>query len=186
MTGNSNKRPGRSALVIKIRGAANAIRTWLYFTIRAPWVVRKGMVRIPWSVDLWAPNNDIQLGERVQFGANCLVHCAVEFGDSVLIARNVAFIGRDDHRYDVVGETIWDSPRGDSYKTVVEDDVWFGHGVIVLAGVKIGRGSIIAAGSLIVKDVERYAIVGGVPAKMLRKRFTDEQIRRHEKILEYT
>jgi acetyltransferase-like isoleucine patch superfamily enzyme len=81
------------------------------------------------------------------------------------MARNVAFVGRNDHRIDVVGKPIWDSPRGDSCKTVVEDDVWIGHGAIIISGVTIGRGSVVAAGSVVTRDVEPYSIVAGIPAQ---------------------
>lgn len=180
MINDVNIRPGRSIFMARIRSVANSIRSWLYFSLRAPWVVRKGLVRIPWSVDLWSPNKDIEFSGRIQFGKGCIVNCDISFGDSVLIAPNVAFVGRDDHTYNVLGSTIWDSPRGDSYKTVVGNDVWFGYGVIVIAGVEIGRGSIIAAGSVVVKDVKPYSIVAGVPAKEVGRRFTDEQIKQHE------
>ena len=63
--------------------------------------------------------------------------------------------------------------RGD---IVVEDDVWIGHGVTVLSGVRIGQGAVIGAESLVTKDVPPYTIVGGVPAKEIRKRFSDEII----------
>ncbi|HEY81487.1 MAG TPA: acyltransferase [Anaerolineae bacterium] len=53
---------------------------------------------------------------------------------------------------------------------VVEDDVWLGSGVIVLDGVTIGRGAVVAAGSVVTKDVPRFAIVGGVPAKVIKYR----------------
>ncbi len=55
-------------------------------------------------------------------------------------------------------------------------DVWIGESVIISDGVTIGNGAILAAGSVVTKDVEPYTIVGGVPATMIRKRFTDEQI----------
>lgn len=183
MSTMSNLRPGTSNFVARIRQILNFIRSWFYFNVRTPWVVRKGMVRIPWSVELWSPNNEIEFGRNVQFGKNCLVHCDAKFGSNVLIARNVAFVGRDDHTYNVIGKTIWDSPRGDSFKTVVEDDVWVCHGVTVVAGVKIGRGAVIAAGAVVVNDVPRYAIVGGIPARVLGMRFTDEQILQHEIML---
>jgi len=101
----------------------------------------------------------------------------------VLIAACCAFLNRDDHRYDIVGKAIWDSGRGDAHKIVIEDDVWIGHGVIVLSNVTIGRGAVIAAGSVVNKDVPPYGIVGGVPAKVLKMRFTPEQIKEHERIL---
>ena len=63
--------------------------------------------------------------------------------------------------------------RGD---TVVGSDVWFGYRTIIMPGVHIGDGAVIAAGSLVTKDVEPYTVVGGNPAKPIRRRFTDEQI----------
>ncbi|HII95035.1 MAG TPA: CatB-related O-acetyltransferase [Candidatus Methanofastidiosum sp.] len=59
---------------------------------------------------------------------------------------------------------------------VIGHDVWIGEGVKILNGVSIGNGAIIGAGSVVTKDVEPYSIIVGVPGKMLRKRFSDEQI----------
>lgn len=64
------------------------------------------------------------------------------------------------------------------YPVVMGNDVWAGFGATILAGVKIGDGAVIAAGALVTKDVPPYAIVGGVPAKVIRYRFTEEQISR--------
>src|SRR5436305_1079920 len=144
-----NVRPDRSGAVHAFRGLAGRIRTALYFALRCRWAKRRGFVRIPWSVTLWSPHHDVQFGHRVQFGPRCVIHCDIRFGSSILVAGDVAFIGRDDHRFDVVGKTMWDSPRGDRFKTVIEDDVWIGHGAIVLTGVTIGRGSIVSAGAVV-------------------------------------
>lgn len=65
---------------------------------------------------------------------------------------------------------------------VIGNDVWIGAGCRILAGVHIGDGAIIAAGAVVAKDVEAYTIVGGVPAKVIRKRFDDEIIQRMEEI----
>jgi acetyltransferase-like isoleucine patch superfamily enzyme len=107
------------------------------------------------------------------------VQCDLTVGDDVLIASRVAFVGRDDHRFDVVGSTIWDSPRGDTHRTVVHDDVWIGHGAIIVAGVQIGTGSVVAAGSVVVKDVPSYSIVGGNPARVIRERFGPAELEAH-------
>ena len=69
-------------------------------------------------------------------------------------------------------------------QTVIEDDAWIGHGAILMSGVRIGRGAIVAAGSVVTKDVPRYAIVGGVPAKVIRYRFNEEQQREHDRVLD--
>jgi acetyltransferase-like isoleucine patch superfamily enzyme len=137
------------------------------------------------DVSLWSPRRKVRLGDYVQFGKGCLVQADLTIGNKVLIARDVAFIGRDDHRVDIVGKTIWDSGRGDRFETVVEDDVWIGHGAIIMAGVVIGRGSVVAAGSVVTKDVARYSIAAGVPARAVRMRFTPEQIEEHERLLGY-
>lgn len=57
-------------------------------------------------------------------------------------------------------------------RAVIGNDVWIGHGVIVLPGVKIGDGAVLAAGAVVTKDVPPYTIVGGVPAKIIRERFS--------------
>lgn len=59
---------------------------------------------------------------------------------------------------------------------VVDDDVWIGFGSIIMSGVHIGQGAVIAAGSVVTKDVPPYAIVGGIPAKVIKYRFSSEMI----------
>jgi acetyltransferase-like isoleucine patch superfamily enzyme len=63
-----------------------------------------------------------------------------------------------------------------SKRTVIGDDVWIGEKAIIIDGIKIGTGAIIAAGSVVTKNVEPYAIVGGVPAKLLKYRFNENEI----------
>jgi acetyltransferase-like isoleucine patch superfamily enzyme len=166
--------------MLRVRESANRPRARLYFTLRARWIEWRGLVRIPWSVDLWSAKHDIKLGGRVQFGPNCVVHCDAEIGDSVLIAPRVAMVGRDDHRIDVVGCKIWDCPLGDSKKVIIGDDVWIGYGAIVLSGVRIGCGTVVAAGAVVVKDVEPYTVVGGTPARLIKMRFIPDEMAFHK------
>ena len=71
-------------------------------------------------------------------------------------------------------------PRGIDAPTEIGNDVWIGHGAIILGGVKIGDGAIIAAGSVVTKDVPSMTIVGGNPAKVIKKRFdTPEEEKTH-------
>ena len=72
-------------------------------------------------------------------------------------------------------ETLFNKVDGKT-SVYIGNDVWIGCNVILLGGIKIGDGAIIAAGAIVTQDVEPYAIVGGVPAKLIRKRFSQEQI----------
>lgn len=71
-------------------------------------------------------------------------------------------------------------PKGYDQDVIVEDDVWIGCRVTILMGVTVGRGSTIAAGSVVTKDVPPYSIVGGVPAKFIKFQYTIDEIKEHE------
>lgn len=66
---------------------------------------------------------------------------------------------------------------------VIGEDCWIGINVTILSGVHIGRGSVVAAGAVVTKDVPPYALVAGIPAKVRKSVFTIEQILRHEEVL---
>ena len=68
------------------------------------------------------------------------------------------------------------------YIVGIGNDVWIGNNVLIMDGINIGDGAVIAAGSIVTKDVDPYTIVGGTPAKPIKKRFTDEQIEKLLKI----
>ena len=70
--------------------------------------------------------------------------------------------------------SAWDN-KGD---IVIGNDVWIGYDAVIMAGVRIGDGAIIGTRAVVTKDVEPYSIVGGVPAKEIRKRFSPEVIKK--------
>src|SRR5690606_28245456 len=66
--------------------------------------------------------------------------------------------------------------------TVIGNDVWIGYDALIMPGVKIGNGAIVAARAVVASDVPAYAVVGGNPARVLKRRFTDEDIATLESI----
>ncbi len=109
----------------------------------------------------------------------------VIIGKFCSIAAGVKIFGGAEHRSDLVStypfRTIINND-GINYdatskgQTVVGNDVWIGTDAIILSGITIGDGAIIGAGALVTKNIEPYTIVGGNPAKLIRKRFSDEII----------
>jgi acetyltransferase-like isoleucine patch superfamily enzyme len=124
-----------------------------------------------------------RIGTHSFIGTNC--HLAVPdliIGNYVLLAGYVAIVGGD-HRMDVPGTPMIDAGQASPKPVRIEDDVWIGHGAIILHGVTIGEGAVVAAGSIVTKDVPPYAIVGGSPAHVLRERFTAEHKAIHQAAL---
>lgn len=132
----------------------------------------------------------ISIGNCVQIGGHASFIASIAYiyiGNKVRFGPGVTIRGGN-HRYDIVGKYIYDITDKEKHHTddedvIVEDDVWVGTNVTILKGVTIGQGAIVAAGSVVNKDVPPYAIVGGVPAKVLKYRFNPEQILEHERIL---
>lgn len=143
------------------------------------------------GVNLWAKKT-IVIGDNFYIGRYSQIECDVKIGNNVILGNNVAFVGKYDHNFKQVGTPtrLASQIRDKDYnwlglnsKIVVEDDVWIGYGSIIMSGVNVGRGSIIAAGSLVVSNVEPYAIIGGNPAKFLKYRFNEDEIYQHEKFI---
>ena len=164
---------GMSKKSFFVRYYLNYVRTWYNFNIKFPGVKYSGFVRVLSGVDI-IKNRKIVIGNNVQLGKNTVIYTDVIIGNNVLIASSVSIIGKNDHLYNIAGKTMWDSPRGIDDITIIEDDVWLGTNATIIAGVKVSKGSIVAAGSLVVKDVPECEIWGGVPAKKIRDRFNDE------------
>lgn len=152
-----------------LRYIMNILRTWYYFNFKYPWVKYHGFVRVMAHTSFAKMN--ITIGHNVQFGNYCNIASNVIFGNNILMAGRVCFIGRNDHIFNIPEQLIWNGERGEDGITIVEDDVWIGHSSTIIAGVTIGKGSIIAAGSIVNKDIPTCEIWGGVPAKKIRDRF---------------
>ena len=134
---------------------------------------------------------NMSIGDYTSIPKGSVFYCTEA---SLTIGKKVIFGPRPtiitgDHRIDVVGKYIMDSndklPENDA-AVVIEDDVWIGANVTILKGVTIGRGSVVAAGAVVTKSCPPYSIIGGVPAKLLKMRFTQAEIIEHEKRLNKT
>ena len=152
-------------------------------------VVGKGL-HIGKNVRLWAPDF-INIGNNVYLGKDTHIECNAHIGNNCLFANQVALIGKHDHDYKTIGVPIrfsmWSgsaqSPEQQRMAAVIEDDVWLGFRCIVMSGVTIGKGAIVAAGSVVTRDVPSYVIVGGNPAKKIGQRFSQEEMTQHENLL---
>lgn len=124
-------------------------------------------------------------GECVQVGMQSYIGPKVTIGNFGLISDHVNIIGND-HTSNIPGVPTTLAGRPNDYlelETIIEDDVWIGHGVTVMRGVTIGEGSIIGANSVVTKDIPAYSIFAGVPAKFIKYRFTDEEQKIHSEFL---
>lgn len=117
-------------------------------------------------------------------------HCTdsiLEIGNFVSISGNVTFLLSEQHQSKTLTSFPLKSVLNNFHfpedaisrgSIVIEDEVWIGYGVTILSGIRVGKGSIIATGAVVTKDVPAYSIVGGVPAKVLKNRFNDDIIDR--------
>lgn len=127
-------------------------------------------------------SSDLNAGKYSYIGSGCTIYKQVTIGNYTMLAPDVKIIG-EDHNFDKPDRPIIFSGRPNQTKTIIGDDVWIGSRSIIMKGVKIGDGAIIAANSVVTKDVDKYTIVGGVPAKFIKMRFTDDEILIHEEML---
>lgn len=116
------------------------------------------------------------IGDRLVIGKFCSIAMNVTF---VMNGGNHRTDWFTNYPFPVFGNG-WESAMPDSWPnrgdTVIGNDVWIGYGATIMPGVKIGDGAIVATGSVVTKDVEPYAVVGGNPAQAIRRRFDDRTI----------
>lgn len=126
--------------------------------------------------------DDVFIGPGATLSAS---ESGIIFGNKIMLGPNVTMMGGD-HNTTIIGRYMYDVveklPEND-IPIVIEDDVWIGSGATILKGVTVGEGAIVAAGSLVIKHVPKYSIVGGVPAKVLKMRFSNEEINLHKELL---
>ena len=115
--------------------------------------------------------SDIKIGEGSGIGANCSIPTGVTIGDHVMMGIDILMF-TNEHRHDDTTIPMGLQGRTEVKPIVIEDDVWIGSRSLIMKGVRIGHGAIIAAGSVVTKDVPPFEIWGGNPARFLRSRLT--------------
>lgn len=132
-------------------------------------------------------NNIEYIGDGTYIGPETNIYNCNKIGKFSSIAPRVS-IGLPNHPIKRVSTSplFYSKYRGfikndiqfeESDMTIIGNDVWIGYGAMIKEGVKIGNGAIVAAGAVVTKDVDDYSIVAGVPAKIIKYRFNDEQIK---------
>ncbi len=134
----------------------------------------------------FAGSQNIYVGDDVYIGPNArflTTNACIRFGNKIMCADEVA-ITTGNHRIDVLGKYMFDVkeklPENDE-DVIIEDDVWVGMRAIILKGVTIGKGSVVAAGAVVTKNVPPYSIY--IAPNKIIPRFDEKQIEMHESIL---
>ncbi|MDZ7859580.1 MAG: acyltransferase [Candidatus Krumholzibacteriota bacterium] len=163
--------------------------------------VRKGLLRWLYKRKFkscgenfrWNPINSsfvkpesAEIGNNVFIGEGChiSVHNSLKIGDGVVIGPRLIVMGGD-HDFKITGKRLYEIKEGINLPVIIGKDVWIGAGVIILKGVRIEEGAVLGAGSLVTKNIPPYTIAVGSPAGPVRKRFSDEELKRHLRLLKY-
>lgn len=118
----------------------------------------------------FSPGMNLEIGDHVDFAWGVLITTkgGVEIGDRVLIGYRTQILSAN-HKIPSLKGKVFGSGH-DLKKVKIENDVWIGANCVILPGVTIGEGAIVAAGSVVTKNVNSYTIVGGIPAKLIKER----------------
>lgn len=109
------------------------------------------------------------LGDYSGIGINARINGTCTIGEKVMMGTDVVVITRN-HAFDRTDIPMMDQGFEEERPVVIGNDVWIGDRVMILPGVHVGEGAILAAGAVVTKDVPAYAIVGGVPARVIKMR----------------
>ena len=117
---------------------------------------------------------DIIIGDRCRIGMNNVLIGPVTIGNDTILAQNIVMSGLN-HGYEDITLPPHDQKVTKS-KIIIEDEVWIGANVVVVAGVTIGKHSVVAAGSIVTKSIPPYSVVVGNPAKIIKQYNPQTQI----------
>lgn len=162
------------------------IRDWIRFLRRIYWRWRLGLRHV--SPTFLAGgyskiSSDLRAGDFSYIGPGCEIGPGVSIDSYSMLGPGVRIIGND-HVFDKVGTPIIFSGRPDFRETHIGKDAWIGAQAIVIAGCTIGDGAIVAAGSVVTRNVPPFTVVGGIPARHIKRRFKNiDDETRHARLL---
>jgi acetyltransferase-like isoleucine patch superfamily enzyme len=171
---------GRSRMPVGIAPTARKVLQRL--AIRGKNVVVGEGFRVGPGVIVSAPH-ELVIGRWVNVGPRSVIQVDGVIGDFCLIGIHVQILGRDDHALDEIGVPMslstWAGDREARPRDRIEisRDVWIGGSSVILSGIRLGEGAVVAAGSVVTRDVEPYTIVAGNPARAISQRFSNEDER---------
>ncbi len=110
---------------------------------------------------------DVIIGDRTRIGLGNTLIGPIKIGNDIMLAQNIVMSGLN-HGYEDITKPIHDQPVTTAQITI-EDEVWIAANSVVVAGVTIGKHAVVAAGSVVTKDVPAYSIVAGNPAKIIKE-----------------
>jgi len=124
----------------------------------------------PTNVLLGEPGEGLRMGNHSNIGSYSYIGCSgyIEIGDNVMMGPHVNLLA-ENHVFERTDVTIKEQGVERSFIRI-EDDCWIGASSTIVAGVTVGQGSVVAAGSVVTRDVEPFSVVGGVPAEVIRSR----------------
>lgn len=112
----------------------------------------------------------IEIGDYSGIGENCVIPNNTIIGKYVMMAPDVHIVANNHNFSDTEKPMCFQGSPSNPPVTVIEDDCWIGVRVVMTPGRHVKKGSIVAAGAVLTKDFDEYSIVGGNPAKLIRKR----------------
>jgi len=148
----------------------------LYFKVTMYWLAQKKLGKFGIQSEIRSGSylietQNIEIGNRVVIRPNTMLMAdetaKIVIGDDVLIGAGV-HIYVNDHKFDDITKTIAEQGYFPSKGVEIANNVWIGANVIILSGVNVGTHSVIAAGSVVTKDVDSFSVYAGVPAKKIK------------------
>jgi acetyltransferase-like isoleucine patch superfamily enzyme len=156
------------------------ILIWLYF-FKSFKSFKKYGKNIHLSFDgIFIRPEEISFGDNIFINKNFHISARnLNFGSNIMIGPNLV-IECDNHKFNISGKKMWDIRESREIGAVsIEDDVWIGANVTILPNVIIREGTVIGAGSVVTKTLPPYSVCVGVPCRVIKRRFNEQQLNHH-------